>query len=71
MFRTILLPVDFEINTEMAVKKTLELSDPGQTVIHLFHVQKPAMPWSSIWGKDIFKLMLKIKPRLSLFNGRD
>jgi len=71
MFRTILLPVDFEINTEMAVKKALELSDPGQTVIHLFHVQKPAMPWSSIWGKDIFKLMLKIKPRLSLFNGRD
>jgi len=48
MFRTILLPVDFEISTEMAVKKTLELSDPGQTVIHLFHVQKPAMPWSSI-----------------------
>lgn len=29
MFRTILLPVDFEINTEMAVKKALELSDPG------------------------------------------
>ena len=56
MFRTILLPVDFEINTEMAVKKALELSDPGQTVIHLFHVQKPAMPWSSIWGKDIFQV---------------
>lgn len=55
MFRTILLPVDFEINTEMAVKKALELSDPGQTVIYLFHVQKPAMPWSSIWGKDIFQ----------------
>ncbi|HJS55830.1 MAG TPA: universal stress protein [Chitinophagaceae bacterium] len=53
MFRTILLPVDFEINTEMAVKKTLELSNPGQTVIHLFHVQKPAAPWSSVW-KDIF-----------------
>src|SRR5688572_31317275 len=53
MFKTILLPVDFEINTEMAVKKALELSNPGQTIIHLFHVQKPAMPWSSIWRKDI------------------
>ena len=55
MFRTILLPVDFEINTEMAVKKALELSDSGQTVIHLFHVQKPAMPWNSIWGNEIFQ----------------
>ena len=55
MFRTILLPVDFEINTEMAVKKALELSDPGQTVIHLFHVQKPTMPWNSIWGSEIFQ----------------
>jgi len=53
MFRTILLPVDFEINTEMAVKKALELSDSGQTIIHLFHVQKPAMPWNSIWGNEI------------------
>lgn len=56
MFRTILLPVDFEINTEMAVKKALELSNPGQTSIHLFHVQKPAMPWGSSWRKDIFQV---------------
>jgi len=55
MFRTILLPVDFEINTEMAVKKALELSDSGQTVIHLFHVQKPTMQWNSIWGNEIFQ----------------
>ncbi len=61
MFRTILLPVDFEINTEMAVKKALELSDPGQTVIHLFHVQKPSMPWSSIWEKDIFQANGEVK----------
>ena len=55
MFRTILLPVDFEINTELAVKKAIELSDPGSTVIHLFHVQRPKMPWNSIWGNDIFQ----------------
>ena len=59
MFRTILLPVDFEINTELAVKKALELSDPGQTVIHLFHVQRPTMPWSPIWGRDIFQANAK------------
>ena len=55
MFKTILLPVDFEINTEMAVKKALELSDRGQTVIHLFHVQKPVIEWRSIWGRNIFQ----------------
>ena len=55
MFGTILLPVDFEINTEMAVKKALELSDPGKTVIHLFHVQRPSLSWSSIWEKEIFE----------------
>src|SRR5436190_14232080 len=55
MFKTILLPVDFEINTELAVKKAIELSDSGRTVIHLFHVQKPRMPWNSIWGNDIFQ----------------
>ncbi len=49
------MPVDFEINTEMAVKKALELSDPGKTIIHLFHVQKPSLSWSSIWEKEVFK----------------
>jgi len=55
MFKTILLPVDFEINTEMAVKKALELSDRGQTVIHLFHVQKPVIAWRSFWRRNIFQ----------------
>ena len=50
MFRTILLPVDFEINTEMAVKKALELSDSTDTVIHLYHVQKPVSPLNSIFA---------------------
>ena len=59
MFRTILLPVDFELNTEMAVKKALELSDRGQTVIHLFHVQKPVIAWRSIWGRNILQADVK------------
>ncbi len=54
MFRNIFIPVDFQLNTELAVKKALELSDPGQTVIHLFHVQKPPLPWSSLWGNEMF-----------------
>ncbi len=39
----------------MAVKKALELSDRGQTVIHLFHVQKPVIAWRSIWGRNIIQ----------------
>lgn len=54
MFKNILLPVDLEINTEMAVKKALELSDSADTVIHLYHVQKPRFPlhslFSSLWS---------------------
>jgi len=54
MFKNILLPVDFEINTEMAVKKALELSDPAETVIHLYHVQKSKFSlnsfFSSLWS---------------------
>lgn len=41
MFRNILLPVDFGINTEMAVKKAIELSDSTDATIHLYHVEKP------------------------------
>jgi nucleotide-binding universal stress UspA family protein len=37
-FESILIPVDLSINTELSVKKALELSDRG-TIIHLLHVQ--------------------------------
>ena len=50
MFKNILIPVDFEINTEMAVKKALELSDATDAMIHLHHVQRPAFPVSSIFA---------------------
>ncbi len=49
MFKNILLPVDFEINTELAVKKAIELSDSAETTVHLYHVQKPAFPFRSIF----------------------
>ncbi len=37
-FKSILIPVDFSINTEVAVKKALCFADSG-AVIHLLHVQ--------------------------------
>lgn len=40
-FQTILVPVDFSRNTEVAVAKTLELADREPCVIHLLHVFTP------------------------------
>ncbi len=37
-FETILVPVDFSINTEVAIKKACELAIPEGTQIHLLHV---------------------------------
>jgi nucleotide-binding universal stress UspA family protein len=39
-FRTILLPVDLNGNTEIAVKKAMDLADPMDSTIHLLHVIK-------------------------------
>ncbi len=54
MFRNILLPVDFGLNTEMAVKKAVELSGTADTTIYLYHVQKPKFSvisfFSSLWS---------------------
>ena len=37
-FKNILVPVDFTLNTEVAINKTLELVDGEGSVIHLLHV---------------------------------
>jgi len=37
-FRTILIPVDFSVNTEVAVTKALGLMDKNSAVIYLLHV---------------------------------
>jgi len=41
-FKTILIPVDFSINTEVAVKKALEICEGPGTCIHLLHVRDAA-----------------------------
>jgi nucleotide-binding universal stress UspA family protein len=40
-FKNILVPVDFTVNTEVAINKTLELIDPEGSLIHLLHVIRP------------------------------
>ncbi len=37
-FNSILVPVDFSINTKVAVNKAIEMAVPGRSVIHLLHV---------------------------------
>jgi nucleotide-binding universal stress UspA family protein len=41
-FDKILIPVDFSLNTEIAVKKAVELVGSDETVIHLLYVVHPA-----------------------------
>src|SRR6478672_2099209 len=37
-FKTILIPIDLSINTEVAIKKALDIADEG-TELHLLYVQ--------------------------------
>lgn len=49
-FRTILVPVDFSVNTEVAISKAIELCDGPNATIHLLHVMRVAISGMS----DIF-----------------
>lgn len=54
-FRSILVPVDFSINTEIAVKKAMELMDELDPTIHLLHVSSwlqlnHYFPVNAFWG---------------------
>ena len=40
-FNKILVPVDFSINTEIAIKKAAGLVGGGEAILHLLHVVKP------------------------------
>jgi nucleotide-binding universal stress UspA family protein len=42
-FKNILIPVDFTVNTEVAINKTLELLSDEGSVIHLLHVSRPVL----------------------------
>jgi nucleotide-binding universal stress UspA family protein len=39
-FDSILVPIDFSINTEVAVGKAMQLATPGSTVLYLLHIEQ-------------------------------
>jgi len=41
-FSNILVPIDFSLNTKVAIDKVIWLAVPQFSVIHLLHIQKPA-----------------------------
>jgi nucleotide-binding universal stress UspA family protein len=64
-FHNILVPVDFSINTEVAVKKAIELADPHYSRISLLHVWNMVVPspdrhQAKGGGKDPAKLQEKL-----------
>lgn len=48
----ILVPVDFSVNTEFAVKKAIELAQSSDSIIHLLHVKPPKNTWNLILSKN-------------------
>ncbi len=48
LFKNILVPVDFSLNTEVAVRQAIELACTSGSTIHLLHVIKPKSIWSVI-----------------------
>jgi nucleotide-binding universal stress UspA family protein len=51
LFKSILIPVDFGVNTEVAVKQAVELACLHGSIIHLLHVLKPKTMWKKLYGR--------------------
>lgn len=51
-FGQILIPVDFTINTQVAIGKALSLAEPGNSVLHLLHVRPVSL--KNFLGYDVF-----------------
>jgi nucleotide-binding universal stress UspA family protein len=47
-----MIPVDFSVNTEVAVKQALELASLHGSIIHLLHVIKPKTMWNKLFGSS-------------------
>jgi nucleotide-binding universal stress UspA family protein len=52
LLSNILVPVDFSVNTEVAVKKALEMVEAPGSVIHLLHVRSPQNVWNHILSRN-------------------
>jgi nucleotide-binding universal stress UspA family protein len=52
LLKNILIPVDFSVNTEVAVKQAIELASTSGSFIHLVHVIKPQTIQSIITARN-------------------
>lgn len=48
LFKSILIPVDFSVNTEVAVNQAIDLASVTGSTIHLLHVIRPKTLWGII-----------------------
>src|SRR6202012_452884 len=66
LFNKILIPVDFSLNTEIAIKKAATLVGPDEAILHLLHILKPghhAKHQFKLWAveKELEQLKESIK----------
>jgi nucleotide-binding universal stress UspA family protein len=52
LFKNILVPVDFSVNTEVAVEQAVELACLQGSTIHLLHVIRSKTMWSKLYGRS-------------------
>jgi nucleotide-binding universal stress UspA family protein len=77
-FKTILVPVDFSINTEVAVQKAMEIADGDGATVHLLHIHNYAQtsfkasgcPYDKrpvVWvdGQKARRLLLSVKESMT------
>ena len=60
-FKNILVPVDFTLNTEVAINKTLELIDDEGSVIHLLHINRSGYSFKKEMHPDCEKKLTEWK----------
>lgn len=59
-FKNILVPVDFTLNTDVAINKTLELIDE-ESLIHLLHITRPGHSFKKDSQRGLKKKLLEWK----------
>jgi len=52
VLNNVLVPVDFSVNTGLAIKKTIGLAGTEKTVLHLLHVVSPRRPLEALAAKN-------------------
>src|SRR5690606_26989179 len=72
-FKTILVPVDFSVNTTVAIDKAIWLSEGSDSSIHLFYVQRrswPLFPGNGKRQEDEQALMNKLEDLKKAINEK-